>query len=124
MPAASEIPSPCEVLTQLLAYGIEDKPAFFLGLEGNVAFEVDGDRSFVLRLGCPERPLEWGIDDTVGLRLSTDRAVIERLLHGQWDAQADLASGALRLEGELDLLQPLVQILTQGQSALELRTGQ
>ncbi len=123
MPAASEIPSPCEVLTQILACGIEDKPAFFLGLEGNIAFDVDGDRSFVLRLGCPERPLMWGIDDTVGLRLGTDRGAIERMLDGQWDAQAELASGVLRLEGELDLLQPLVQILTQGQSALELRTG-
>lgn len=116
-------PSPSELFTQALALGIDDKPGLFLGHRGVIAFRVAGDRDFSVRLGREDAPLAWGADEGATLTLALSRAGLGRLLSGGYDPKAELSSGALEIEGEVELLTPLVQLLTQGSSALALRAG-
>lgn len=116
--------SPCRVLSAAIAAGIEDKPGFFMGLRGVVVFDVRGDRGLTIRLGATEAPIGWGDADDAGLRVSMDREALASMLDGTLDLRAQLASGRLALEGEVDLLRPIVQLLQAGRSALAVRSAE
>lgn len=121
-PAAMGL-SPVELFSQIVAAGIEEKPDLFLGLEGVVCLHVEGDRALAIRYGRSDEPLAWGADESAQLDIFTDRDGMGRIVNGTIDAEADLASGALRLEGDIDLIVPLFELVTRAQSMLSLRAG-
>lgn len=115
--------SPAEVMSTVLAAGIEDKPALFLAHRGAVSFVIEGDRDFTVHYGDAEAPLAWGAQDDADLRFVCDRDCLGRVLDGTVDAEADLASGALRLEGDLALLPPMFNLIERAQGMVALRAG-
>jgi hypothetical protein len=115
--------SPAEVLSAVLAEGIEEKPELFLAHRGAVCFVVDGDRDFTVRYGDAEAPLAWGAAPEAGLRFVLDRDCLGRIVDGTIDAEAELGSGALRLEGDLALLPPLFTLIERAQGMVALRAG-
>lgn len=115
--------SACETFIAVLVNAIEEKPAAFLTHTGRIALDVPDDRSVTVRLGDGKEPLRWGADAEAELKLVTQQAVLRRILDGTVDAGAELASGALRLEGDLELLPPLFQLLERGRSMLSVRAG-
>lgn len=115
--------SPSELFTQLIANAIEEKPAMFLSERGTVAFVVEGDRDFSVRYGNLKEPLAWGADQDADLRMTTDRAGLGRIIDGTIDAEQDISSGALRLEGNLEMLPLLFRLMERAQSMVELRAS-
>ena len=115
--------SACETFIAVLVNAIEEKPGLFLTTKGRVALDVPDDRAVTVRFGDAKEPLRWGSDGDAELKLVTQQAVLRRILDGTVDAGAELASGALRLEGDIELLPPLFQMLERGRSMLSVRMG-
>jgi len=115
--------SACEAFIGALVNAFEEKPAAFLAQRGRIALDVADDRSVTVRFGDSKAPLEWGADTEAELRLVTRQAVLRQILDGTVDAEAELTSGALRLEGDIELLVPLFQLLERGRSMLSVRMG-
>lgn len=122
----TELPESVTALNAFIgavAGAIEEKPAAFMRSKGRIALALSDDRSVTLRLGDAREPLRWEADPDAELKLRTSSPVLRRILDGSVDAPGELASGALALEGNIELLPPLFQLLERGKSMLAVRMG-
>jgi hypothetical protein len=99
------------------------KPAFFLGLRGRVALSMSDDRSITVCFGDAKAPFQMGAREDAELRLTMSNAVLGHILDGTIDAEAELESGALKVEGDVRLLESLARLIQSGRSLLAVRCG-
>ncbi len=121
--ASQEDVNPSEMFIAIVIKGIEEKKAMFLRKKGNVALDIEGDRSFTVRFGDSKEPVKEGVSEDADLTLSMGREILNKLVSGELDAGAELASGNLKVTGDIELLKKLFQLMEQGKNMLSLRAG-